>query len=92
MSYTIIYTESYIARAKRFFKRHSDLIRAYEKTLLLLEKNPLHPSLRLHRLEGKLKHLHSVSINMKYRVTLELIIQEEEIILIDIGSHDQVYH
>ena len=44
-----------------------------------------HPSLRLHKLTGKLSGLSSVSINMSYRITLELIIQDNDIILINIG-------
>jgi len=42
-------------------------------------------------LEGRLKDLSSVSINMRYRVVLELEIKGAAIILIDVGSHDQVY-
>ena len=57
----------------------------------LLELNPKHPSLRLHRLKGKLKELHSVSINISYRITLELLITDKEIILINVGPHDYVY-
>jgi len=41
--------------------------------------------------EGKLAGLHSVSINLKYRITLELIITENEIIPINVGDHDEVY-
>ena len=58
---------------------------------LILEINPFHPSLRLHRLQGPLSELHSVSINISYRITLELIIQGREIIPVDVGSHDEVY-
>jgi mRNA-degrading endonuclease YafQ of YafQ-DinJ toxin-antitoxin module len=61
------------------------------KTLELLTVNPHHPSLRLHSLKGKLAGLHSVSINLKYRITLELIITENEIIPISVGDHDEVY-
>jgi mRNA-degrading endonuclease YafQ of YafQ-DinJ toxin-antitoxin module len=60
-------------------------------TLKLLEANPHHPSLRLHALKGKLHGLHSVSINISYRITLEFILKDEEIILINVGDHDQVY-
>jgi len=28
---------------------------------------------------------------MSYRITLELIIQDNDIILINVGSHDEVY-
>ena len=91
MSYTLVYTEQYNRRALRFIKRHPDLKNQYLKTLQILEINPAHPSLRLHPLQGKLKHLHSVSINMSYRITLELLISDEEIILLNVGDHQTVY-
>jgi plasmid maintenance system killer protein len=47
--------------------------------------------LRLHTLSGKLEGLHSVSINLKYRITMELIITEQEIIPINVGDHDAAY-
>ena len=59
--------------------------------LELLSYNPFHPSLRIHALSGKLTGLHSVSINLSYRITLEIMITEKEIILVNVGSHDEVY-
>lgn len=91
MSYTLIFTDSYKKRAKQFAKKHPELKEQYRKALGLLHENPHHPSLRLHRLKGALQDLHSVSINMSYRISLELLITEQEIILINIGSHDEVY-
>ena len=91
MSYTLVFTEQYNRRALRFIKRHPELKSQYLKTLQLLELNPSHPSLRLHALKGKLKPLQSVSINMSYRITLELLVTEKEIILVNIGSHEEVY-
>jgi plasmid maintenance system killer protein len=57
----------------------------------LLAANPHHPSLRLHALKGKLAGLHSVSINLSYRITLELLITESEIVPINVGDHDELY-
>ncbi len=91
MTYTLIYTNSYIKSASKFVKKHPDLISQYEKTLKLLEIDPNHPSLRLHALKGKLKDLHSISINISYRITLEFIFIKKEIILVNIGHHDEVY-
>ncbi len=91
MSYTLVFTEQYNRRALRFIKRHPDLKKPYLKTLQLLEINPFHPSLRLHALQGKLAHCHSVSINLSYRITLELQISDAEIILLNVGDHDAVY-
>ncbi|MDD3463214.1 MAG: plasmid stabilization protein [Sulfurospirillaceae bacterium] len=63
----------------------------YEKTLTLLSANPHHPSLRLHKLQGNLKAFYSVSLDLLYRIILDFIIVENEIILLDIGAHDDVY-
>jgi mRNA-degrading endonuclease YafQ of YafQ-DinJ toxin-antitoxin module len=90
MSLRIIYTPGYNRRAARFLKKHPDLLPQYEKTLKLLEIDPFHPSLRLHKLKGTRSELHSVSINISYRITLELTIQEQEIIPVDVGTHDEV--
>ena len=89
--YRIQYSASYIKRARRFLKRHPDLKKQYEKTLQLLEVNPFHPSLRLHRLKGTLVDLHSVSINIQYRILLHFIIKEDVIIPVDVGTHGDVY-
>ena len=88
MPFKIVFTKSYTRRALRFFKKHPDLISQYEKTLTLLRLNPHHPSLRLHPLKGKLQGLHSVSVNISYRLTIELILYEEKIIPVYIGTHD----
>jgi addiction module RelE/StbE family toxin len=91
MRYKLVYPLSYIKRAKKFLHKHPEIHSQYRKTLELLELNPRHPSLRLHELTGRLRGLSSVSINMSYRIVLEIEIKDKEIILINIGSHDQVY-
>jgi len=91
MSYSLIFTDSYEKVEGRFLKRHPDLLDRYHKTLAIMEQDPFHPSLRLHALEGRLSGLHAVSINLQYRITLELELREREIILVSVGSHGQVY-
>jgi len=91
MSFQLIYTAQSDKRAASFLKRHPELEKQYLKTLQLLEINPYHPSLRLHALSGRLDGLHSVSINLSYRITLELLIQDKEIIPVNVGDHDVVY-
>jgi mRNA-degrading endonuclease YafQ of YafQ-DinJ toxin-antitoxin module len=91
MTDRLIFPESYLQRARKFFRRHPELRRQYQKTLELLELNPHHPSLRLHKLEGRFQGLSSVSINMSYRIVIEMIVREHEIIFVNVGTHDQVY-
>jgi mRNA-degrading endonuclease YafQ of YafQ-DinJ toxin-antitoxin module len=91
MTWQFIFTEQYNRRAAKFLKRNPAIEYQYAKTLELLEHNPYHPSLRLHTLSGKLEGLHSVSINLNYRITMEMIITEREIIPINVGDHDVAY-
>ena len=91
MKWTLLFTEQYEKRALRFLKRHPELEKQYLKSLQLLEANPFHPSLRLHPLSGRLSDLHSVSINLSYRITLEFLINDQEIIPVNVGDHDAVY-
>jgi mRNA-degrading endonuclease YafQ of YafQ-DinJ toxin-antitoxin module len=91
MRYRLVYPDSYIRRARKFLKKHPGLLGQYRKTLELLTLDPTHPSLRLHRLKGRLNALHSVSINISYRITVEFVIEGEEILLVNVGNHDQVY-
>ena len=91
MKYKLVFPESYIRRARKFLKNHPEIHGQYRKALELLELNPYHPSLRLHSLQGNLSGLSSVSINISYRIVLELIIDGNEILFINIGKHDQVY-
>lgn len=90
-SYSLIFTAHYEKIEQRFLKRHPGLLERYQRTLALLEENPFQPALRLHALQGQLAGLHAVSINLQYRITLDLEMREHEIILISVGSHGEVY-
>ena len=89
--FKLVITESYLKRARKFFAKHPQALKQYEKMLQLLCINPQHPSLRLHKISGRLKGLFSVSIHISYRVIINFIIRNDQIVLIDIGSHDEVY-
>lgn len=91
MTFKLIFPTPYQKRGKSFLRKHSELRQRYFKTLLLLEQNPLHPSLRLHPMRGRLTGLHSVSISMRYRITLELELREQKIVFVNVGSHGEVY-
>jgi len=91
MKYKLVFPESYNRRARKFLRKHPEIHNQYRKTLELLELDPHHPSLRLHTLKGNFDGLSSVSINISYRIVLELIIEGNKILLINIGKHDQVY-
>jgi len=92
MAFKLIFPAPYQKREKSFLKKYPQLQSRYFKTLLLLEQNPFHPSLRLHPLQGQLSGLHSVSISIRYRIILELELREQEIVFVNVGSHAEVYY
>ena len=91
MNYNLVFTHSYTRRAAKFIRKHPALLKQYEKTLEFMELDPFHPSLRLHKLKGPLEELHSVSINIAYRITIEFLVEGKTIIPVNIGTHDEVY-
>lgn len=89
--YKLVFPYTYEERVKKFLRKHPELKNQYSKTLQLLELNSFHPSLRLHKFKTSTFEGCSVSINMSYRISLEFIISEKEIILIHIGDHKVMY-
>lgn len=91
MPYKISFDQRYKKRLIKFLKEHPEMLERYEKTLTILANDPQHSSLRLHKLKGKLKEYWSVSISMQYRIVIDFLIIDGIIVLLDIGSHDDVY-
>jgi addiction module RelE/StbE family toxin len=91
MSYKLLISDEYKKKLTKFLKKHSNMLDRYSKCLFILEQDPYHPSLRIHKLKGRLAEFYSISINMEYRVIIDFIIKDDEIILVDIGTHDDVY-
>ncbi len=89
--YTIVTPEQFLRQARKFFKKHPDLKPGFAKTIQALQLDPFQPQLGLHRLSGKLAGLCAVRLTYSYRITLTLMVSAEEITLLDIGSHDDVY-
>ncbi|MBT4722324.1 type II toxin-antitoxin system mRNA interferase toxin, RelE/StbE family [Candidatus Falkowbacteria bacterium] len=53
----------------------------------IFKKNPLHSSLRLHSLAGKMKGYWSISVTRNYRIILNRQ-KNGEIYFVSIGTHD----
>jgi len=89
--FKLLFPESYEEKVRKFLRKHQEITNQYQKTLRLLELNPFHPSLRLHRFKTTSFEAYSVSINLSYRIALEFIIKDKEIFLINIGDHQEIY-
>ena len=90
-SWALTETPAYARALRRFFRKHPDLRDTHAEVIRLLSIDPHAPSLRLHPLGGELAGQHAVSVTYSYRITLILIIVEREIVLLNIGSHDEMY-
>lgn len=91
MSYTLIVPDAFRRRLRKFLRQHRDLTEVVHDVLSRLEADPLDPRLHLHPLGGQLTGCWAVRITYSYRVVLTLELTEQEITLLDIGSHDDVY-
>lgn len=89
--YTLLWSAGFTRAAKRFALQHRELRAKFAAILRDLETDPFQPHLKYHHLAGKLKGVQAVRLTHSYHITLTVMITEKEIILLDIGSHDEVY-
>ncbi len=78
--------ESYLKKLKT---RDHKIFALIIKQIALFEENPKHPSLRIHKLSGKLSGVFSLSIGLKLR--LLYFVKNGEAWGYLIGTHDEVY-
>ena len=89
--YALVWTSRFSRSAEKFARRHRELRQKLADTLRDLERDPFQTHLKLHALGGKLKGVQAVSLTDSYRITLTVVMTNKEIILLDVGSHDEVY-
>lgn len=87
----LIKDESYQRKERKFFKKHADLLDKYTEVLKKLKSDPFEPSLKTHKLKGGLSEFYACSLTYEYRIVCTFLIENEIIVLVDIGSHDDVY-
>ena len=68
---------------------HGNLVKKFEERLELFLKNPKNPLLKDHSLVGKRISLRAFSVTGDIRVVY--VIRDNELFLLDIGTHNQVY-
>ena len=92
---TLVWSSSFVRAFKRTTRRRPDLRERIERTLRQLVEDPFHPSLRSHKLRGPLSGAWACSVSYDVRVLFEFAQNpesgEEEILLLTIGSHEEVY-
>jgi mRNA-degrading endonuclease YafQ of YafQ-DinJ toxin-antitoxin module len=91
MPFTLVSPESFERHARKFLRKHPELTGDFGDVLQQLENDPLAPRLKLHPLSGRHAGKHAVSLSYSYRIVLVLAIRRKEIVLLDVGTHDEVY-
>lgn len=71
-------------------KKDKKLVAKIEKQIKLFESNPKHPSLRTHKLTGKLANRWSISVSLGLRMVY-LVLEGDTAYFVDLGTHDEVY-
>jgi len=89
--YTLIWSTGFSRSAEKFIKKHPDLRNKFASILRDLENDPFQPHLKYHQLGGDFKKVQAISITYSYRITLTIVVSDSEIILLDVGSHEEVY-
>lgn len=89
--YGIATTEGFERASKRFFRKHPDLRERFADVLVLLQRDPYAPSLRAHLLRGELAGYFGVSLTHDYCILIIIRVTKCKVILLDIGTHDEVY-
>ena len=89
--FTVVWTDTFVRTARKFLRRHTDLQGVFEDVLRQLETDPRAPRLRLHPLKGRHQGTHAVSLTYETRIVLILRLTAKEIVLLDVGTRDEVY-
>lgn len=71
-------------------KNNEGLKKKFWKALELFVENPFNPRMRTHKLTGKLEGLWAFSVTYDCMVIFKFL-DKGEILLVDIGGHDEVY-
>lgn len=86
----ISFSSSFLRVFKKRIKGNTKLESRFWTKVEVFTNNPFDPSLRTHKLSGKLKDLWSFSVEYDERV-LFYFTDDGNAVFIDIGNHDEVY-
>jgi addiction module RelE/StbE family toxin len=86
----IIWDEPFLRILKKWRKKHPNLVEKFQQKVDLFIQDPFDPSLRTHSLSGNLSGCWSLSITYEYRLIFKFV-DENRVLLIDLGTHDEVY-
>jgi mRNA interferase YafQ len=92
---TLIWGKTFLKAFRKTLKKNPQLRNDIEEILRQLSANPFETKLSTHKLKGKLLGSWACSVDYDLRIIFDFVKsssgQEDDILLIGIGSHDEVY-
>jgi addiction module RelE/StbE family toxin len=86
----IRFSKDLIKLLEKIKRKDKKLSNQIYKQLKLFTKEPKHPSLRTHKLIGKLRNYWSISLTKSLRMVY-ILLNDDEAYFIAIGKHEEVY-
>ena len=91
----LVWSNGFSRNLKRLVRQSPNLKMQILQTLDQLQEDIFHPKLRTHKLKGDLSDRYACSINYSDRILFQVVENpdsgDEEILLLAVGSHDEVY-
>lgn len=92
---TLNWSSSYNRSFRKAIKKDTGLKDRILTAMKLLEEDPFHPKLKSHKLKGILEDNWAYSVDYDLRIIFTFVknpqFDETEILLMDIGTHEEVY-
>ena len=91
----IVWDNRFKRAFRKLIKKNPELRERITNVLYLLANDPFTPSLKTHKLTGSLENLWSCSVAYDCRIIFTFSededLEESFIVLLNLGSHDEVY-
>jgi addiction module RelE/StbE family toxin len=91
----LIWSPGFTRSLKRLVRKSPNLREPIKTTLMKLAEDPFQQSLSTHKLKGDLADRWACSVNYSDRIVFRFVENsesgQEEILLLAVGSHDEVY-
>ncbi len=91
----LVWSAAFVHAFKRAVRRQPALRARVERALQQLAEDPFHPTLHSHKLKGELAGAWACTVDYDNRILFEFAQNpesgEEEILLLTMGTHDEVY-
>lgn len=89
----LLKSPSFVRTARKILKKHPDSKKVLQQAFESLQENIFLPSLKTHKLQGKLEGSYACSLGYDLRLIFEIVQYEgkDAILLQSIGTHEDVY-